>query len=513
MNRAVGRRCQKNPLSLNLAPLKRRTPIGTNGKSVNNNQVDGKRGAPVLVRKAKLSDLLNKIILTSTALHPVTLSRFATKSTANTNDVTDIQGTKHDKESPGLLTKVKEAFPDKQELLDLHANKMQTAHQMSDYVSNMVKDYFSSEYLWKVLAQQNKEEPKVSSTKEVAEEKEAVPKFIQRREKVKQHVSQNIIDNHTRYCVANISVSKTEDALIFRLSEFKKHLQSYPHSREYACKLKAQQLLLGIRGYSASVEVKKLTSELLGRLGYQDPLWKSKGIRILSIDGGGMKGVIALEILRFETDIVKILVENLQSVIIFRKLEEQTGQPIYKLFDYMVGVSTGSIIVALLAFQRLSVEETLKIYKELGAEVFNQSYIKAVTGIVTSHSYYDTAKYEDILKSFAKDLTMATTLEEANCPKVAFVSAVLSGSKRSVKPFVFRNYTMPHRVTSNYKGSSKHQVWAAVRASSAAPGYFDGYHSDGKVFQDGALISNNPSHIGLHEAKQLWPNEPLQCMV
>ena len=68
-------------------------------------------------------------------------------------------------------------------------------------------------------------------------------------------------------------------------------------------------------------------------------------------------------------------------------------------------------------------------------------------------------------------------------------------------------------VTSNYRGSSRFKTWEAVRASSAAPGFFDDFRTQGLVFQDGALIANNPSSVGLHEAKHLWPKEELQCLV
>jgi calcium-independent phospholipase A2-gamma len=179
----------------------------------------------------------------------------------------------------------------------------------------------------------------------------------------------------------------------------------------------------------------------------------------------------------------------------------------------MVGVSTGSIIVALLAFQKLSVDEVSKIYLEIGAEVFSQTYIKAVTGMVRSQAYYDTSKYESILKQFAGEDTLASTLQDAECPRVAIVSAIMSSSRHSVTPFVFRNYAMPHKVTSNYRGDSGFKIWEAVRASSAAPGFFDDFSTHGQVFQDGGIIANNPSSIGYHEARHLWPTEDLQCLV
>ena len=97
-------------------------------------------------------------------------------------------------------------------------------------------------------------------------------------------------------------------------------------------------------------------------------------------------------------------------------------------------------------------------------------------------------------------------------PKVAMIGSLVSDNK-GIVPYVFRNYNFPAMVTSNYRGSVRYKVWEAVRASSAAPGYFDECLMNKKVFQDGGMSSNNSTHIGIHEAQQLWPGEPLQSVV
>ena len=49
--------------------------------------------------------------------------------------------------------------------------------------------------------------------------------------------------------------------------------------------------------------------------------------------------------------------------------------------------------------------------------------------------------------------------------------------------FVFRSYALPGGAQSHYEGSSKYKIWEAVRASSAAPGYFSEFRLDNSIFQ------------------------------
>lgn len=65
--------------------------------------------------------------------------------------------------------------------------------------------------------------------------------------------------------------------------------------------------------------------------------------------------------------------------------------------------------------------------------------------------------------------------------QLAAVSAVVNHSR--VSAFVFRNYTLPWRVQSEYLGTSDYKVWEAVRASAAAPTYFQEYKLGNYVLQ------------------------------
>lgn len=55
--------------------------------------------------------------------------------------------------------------------------------------------------------------------------------------------------------------------------------------------------------------------------------------------------------------------------------------------------------------------------------------------------------------------------------QLATVSAIIN--QQRVSAYVFRNYSLPWRVQSQYVGGHQHKVWEAARASAAAPTYFE----------------------------------------
>ena len=102
---------------------------------------------------------------------------------------------------------------------------------------------------------------------------------------------------------------------------------------------------------------------------------------------------------------------------------------------------------------------------------------------------------------------MIQTARDSDSLKVAAVSSLVN--KSVVRPYVFRNYTLPFRIQSLYSGSFRHKMWEAVRASTAAPGYFGEFKLEDNIHQDGGLFVNNPCAVAIHEAKCIWPNAKL----
>lgn len=101
--------------------------------------------------------------------------------------------------------------------------------------------------------------------------------------------------------------------------------------------------------------------------------------------------------------------------------------------------------------------------------------------------------------------------KDKNACKMSIVSNVTTPSQ--MKIFLFRNYHLPSFSQSHYDGTCKFKVWEAVRASSAAPGYYEDFKLDGYVFHDGGILANNPTAISIHEAKLLWPKSEINCVV
>lgn len=57
------------------------------------------------------------------------------------------------------------------------------------------------------------------------------------------------------------------------------------------------------------------------------------------------------------------------------------------------------------------------------------------------------------------------------------------------------------------------KIWEAVRATSAAPTFFDPIHINGEEYVDGGLGCNNPCKEVYEEAQRLWPDREIGCII
>lgn len=124
------------------------------------------------------------------------------------------------------------------------------------------------------------------------------------------------------------------------------------------------------------------------------------------------------------------------------------------------------------------------------------------------------AALKTVFGSWSEQSMIEDALEDSRC-KTAIVSTLVS--ERPVRPYIFRSYQLPPQSVSGlgevFGGTCQHTWLEAMRASSAAPYFFDEFSCRGERYQDGAIVANNPSIMSLHEAQRLWPGRRIELMV
>lgn len=232
------------------------------------------------------------------------------------------------------------------------------------------------------------------------------------------------------------------------------------------------------------------------------------GVRVLSLDGGGVRGVIMLEtLLRMELDMGGYL-------------------PIASFFDLIIGTSTGGIIALGLVEMGWSVKQCLKKFELLASTAFQKhktlgsEYLDwLVAGF--QHGRYRVEPLEDLLRTEyternlfggVRDDSEFSPRNHIAC-KVGVTTTATSGT-----PYVLANYNrLENDENSRYgflrseKPEQEIRVCEAARATSAAPKIFKpyGHTGSGQTFVDGGVYYNNPIEIALREQNLLWPqNRP-----
>jgi hypothetical protein len=190
--------------------------------------------------------------------------------------------------------------------------------------------------------------------------------------------------------------------------------------------------------------------------------------KLLAIDGGGIRGVLALEVLQKIEDLLKA----------------KSGRADFCLadyFDYIAGTSTGGIVAAGLSIG-MSVGEISTFYREAGEQMFVR------------------ANLLHRLRFKFEDEPLAAKLRE-----VFGVSTTLGSERlRTLLLLVMRNATTRYNDTSRQDCNLDFPLWQLVRASTAAPTFFppevivlknsDRDKAKEFVFVDGGVtMYNNPA--------------------
>lgn len=191
--------------------------------------------------------------------------------------------------------------------------------------------------------------------------------------------------------------------------------------------------------------------------------------RILSLDGGGIRGLFTL-------------------VLLDRLVQAQPD--FLEKVHFFAGTSTGSIIALGLA-QGFTPAEGITFYTQMGGAAFHDSLLDDLLDLFT---LIGAEYHSDRLKQMLLDTFQQTTLGDLRARgKYVLVptfdlDAVKDGV-RSWKPKFFHNFPGPD------SDAAERVVDVALR-SSAAPTFFPSYQG----YVDGGVVTNNPSMAALAQA-------------
>lgn len=217
------------------------------------------------------------------------------------------------------------------------------------------------------------------------------------------------------------------------------------------------------------------------RRSFREKLHRTGAHKLLALDGGGIRGVITLEVLAE-------LERMLQA-----EFKQSDDFVLADYFDYVAGTSTGAIIATCISLG-MRVADIKKFYEESGPAMFDKA------GLITR---FKRGKFHD--------KKLAAQLQKVIAERTGEPMATLGSERlRTLLMIVLRNvttdspwpvsnnpaakYNAPHRADNNLNLP----LWQLVRGSTAAPTYFPpevvqvGQHEF--IFVDGGVtMYNNPA--------------------
>jgi uncharacterized protein len=211
-------------------------------------------------------------------------------------------------------------------------------------------------------------------------------------------------------------------------------------------------------------------------------LQRSGPRKLLALDGGGIRGLITIEVL------AELERQIRDGLIAHGKLERNAPFVLADYFDYIAGTSTGAIIATALSLG-MSVDSVRQFYEESGAEMFETA---SLTKRLLFNKYVDTALAKILQEKFGKDTTFGDP------------------SLKTLLMLVLRNVTTDSPWTLSNNPNAKYNdreredcnldlpLWKLVRASTAAPTFFPPENvaigSREFIFVDGGITPyNNPA--------------------
>jgi len=196
---------------------------------------------------------------------------------------------------------------------------------------------------------------------------------------------------------------------------------------------------------------------------------KLADFKILSLDGGGIKGLYAAKLLA--------------------QIEEKTGKPIGEYFDMICGTSTGGLL-ALGITRGIPCKQIARFYEEHGPLIFpyENFFVRKWRWFsqVFLRTKYDNAKLKAALKELLGDYQTMKDAEHLMCIPAFNIT--------KGRPSIFK------KPFGHYHRDGRFTMMEVALATSAAPTYLPAVAIEGDQYIDGGIFNNNPSMIAYTEA-------------
>jgi patatin-like phospholipase/acyl hydrolase len=217
-----------------------------------------------------------------------------------------------------------------------------------------------------------------------------------------------------------------------------------------------------------------------------------KPFKILSIDGGGIRGVFPA-----------MFLNNLERELKLRNCERTQ---IYQHFDLICGTSTGGIMAIGLALG-IPAQEIYNLYLEQAPAIFGakKSFLKRI-----SYSAHDRAVLEKLIREKFQTAKNGEDpiLKDCKTNICIPIYDLMQGKPSVLKNNYHKNFVRDYHIP----------AYQAALATSAAPTYFDPYSTSYRDLKgieqpfsnkvDGGVFANNPTLLGIIEAQKTF-NVPL----
>ncbi|EXJ96195.1 hypothetical protein A1O1_01321 [Capronia coronata CBS 617.96] len=229
----------------------------------------------------------------------------------------------------------------------------------------------------------------------------------------------------------------------------------------------------------------------------------SSNLKLLSLDGGGVRGLSSLIILKRLMDIVSP--------------DPQNPVKPCAWFDMIGGTSTGGLIAIMLGRLQMSIDECIEAYLSTMDDVFRRNHLGvSVSGKVRGRFSTKalTRHIESIIeKQNCKGQTLYVPNDDLPCKVFVCAGAIEVSSATT-----FTSYPSRDGQSSLLLNT---KIWEAARATTAARSFFDPIEIGPmkQKFEDAALyLVNNPINEMMNEARQAWArggdiNHRIQCLV